>query len=203
MRDWEKHWSEGDTPWDKGAAAPPLQEYLEKWDAGGLRGARVLVPGCGSGHDVRELARAGAMPTGLDLSPTAIEVARGHEAAGEERYVAGDFFDWDGGPFDALWEHTCFCAIPPERRDDYAAAAGRLVRPGGKLIGVFYLDPDNDGDGPPFGASRDEIVEHLRPWFSLIRGETPQRGYESRVGREWLACFARHDRGVAASAGPA
>lgn len=192
-RNWEDHWVEGDTPWDKGEAAPPLLEYLDEWDDGFVEGARILVPGCGSGHDVRALAAAGARVTGLDVSPTAVEVARSHAAINGEAYVQGDLFEWSGDfPFDAVWEHTCFCAIEPDDRSRYAGAVARLVRPGGRLIGVFYLDPDNDEGGPPHPSSKAEIERHLGPSFSLKRGKVPDRAFPSREGREWLAQFVRH-----------
>lgn len=191
-RDWEQHWIEGDTPWDKGEAAPPLLEYLDDWDDGFIRGARVLVPGCGSGHDVRALAAAGARVTGLDLSPTAVEVAREQATEDGEDYLEGDLFEWSGqGLYDAIWEHTCFCAIGPEDRPRYAEAVARLLRPGGRLIGVFYLNPDNDEGGPPFASSREEILRHLEPSFSLEREKVPDRAFPSREGREWLAQLIR------------
>lgn len=191
IRDWDDHWKRGETPWDKGEAAPPLLEYLELWDEGFVRGARVLVPGCGSGHDVRALAERGALATGLDLSPTAVRVARSRPPVEGEGYRLGSFFEWEDIPFDAVWEHTCFCAIDPADRDRYARAAARLVKTGGRLIGVFYLDPDHDEDGPPFGATREEISRHLEPWFSLVREKVPDRAFPSREGREWLAEFKR------------
>ncbi|MCH7225267.1 methyltransferase domain-containing protein [Haloferula sp. A504] len=192
-RNWEDHWMAGDTPWDKGEAAPPLLEYLDEWDDGFVDGARILVPGCGSGHDVRALAAAGARVTGLDLSPTAVEVARSHPAINGEAYVQGDLFDWsDDSSFDAVWEHTCFCAIEPEDRSRYAEAVARWIRPGGRLIGVFYLDPDNPDGSPPHPSSKAEIERHLAPSFSLERGKVPDRAFPSRLGREWLAQFVRH-----------
>ncbi len=76
--DWESHYQTGDMPWEKGAPAPPLSEWLSKNKIHG----RVLVPGCGSGHDVRELARAGAEPIGLDLAPPrSISPTRSHASA--------------------------------------------------------------------------------------------------------------------------
>jgi hypothetical protein len=57
--DWEERWRSKDTPWEKGYAAPPLTEYLEEGGEELRNARRVLVPGCGSGHDVRELARHG------------------------------------------------------------------------------------------------------------------------------------------------
>jgi methyl halide transferase len=52
--DWESAYVLGETPWDKGFASPPLSWFLQlgQW----LPAGRVLVPGCGRGHDVRLLA---------------------------------------------------------------------------------------------------------------------------------------------------
>ena len=57
VMDWNRRYEENDTPWDKGEAHPVLRDMLAR-DA--LSG-RVLVPGCGAGHDVRELAAAAAL----------------------------------------------------------------------------------------------------------------------------------------------
>ena len=53
--DWNNAYEENRMPWDKGAAAPPLLEYLERAEMKG----RIFVPGCGLGHDVRALASTG------------------------------------------------------------------------------------------------------------------------------------------------
>jgi SAM-dependent methyltransferase len=193
MTDWDQRWQQGETPWDKGEAAPPLMEALEHPEDGVfLRNARVLVPGCGSGHDVRALARAGALVTGLDLSAKAVKVAGGFPRINGENYECGDLFEWQGPEFDAVWEHTCFCAILPEDRPRYAQAMARLIRPGGCLVGVFYLNPQDADDGPPHPSRKEEIVRHLEPWFTLKRASIPNRAFPSREGREWLATFVRH-----------
>lgn len=194
MTNWDQRWVDQETPWDKGEAAPPLLEALAHAEDGPfLRESRVLVPGCGSGHDVRALAAAGARVVGLDLSPTAIEVARSFPRVADESYVCGSLFDWEDSPFDAIWEHTCFCAIDPSSRGRYAEAVARLIRPGGFLIGVFYLDVEDPDDDPPYPSEKEEIVRHLAPWFTLVRGSVPTKAFPSREGREWLATFARHD----------
>lgn len=207
MSRWDDMWKAGTTPWDKGAAAPPLLEYLSSGSAV-LSGARsVLVPGCGSGHDVRALESAGIHATGLDLSPTAVEFARSLPATGREKYVSGSLFetDWRGGmTFDAIWEHTCFCAIDPSDRPAYARAAASLLPSGGHLVGVFYLDPyepGEEGQGPPWGATREEITALLAPWFDRIVDFVPRTAYPGREGREWLAVFRRRHEGEVAERG--
>jgi SAM-dependent methyltransferase len=197
MNRWEELWQTGETPWDKGYAAPPLSEFLEQGNTVLHHACRVLAPGCGGGHDVRELARYGIGATGLDLAETAIASARGYPAVGDEDYIAGDLFDsfWrTGREFDAVWEHTCFCAIDPSLRPAYARAMAEILPAGGHLVGIFYLipwDPGEEAVGPPFETSREEVTDLLAPWFVLRENRVPTRAYPGREGKEWLAVFER------------
>lgn len=186
MTDWESLYQAGETGWDKGAPSPALLAYLQETPLTG----RVLVPGCGRGHDVRAIAAAGASEViGLDLAPSAIA---GAMPAPNTRYVLGDLFalptELDSA-FDAVFEHTCFCAIPRERRDDYVTAVARALKPGGLLVGVFYLNPRDNPDptlGPPFNATLDELDMRFAPHFTILRSETPTAAFEGREGREVL-----------------
>lgn len=197
MRDWNAFWAAGDIPWDKGAAAPPLLDLLSREEGRFLKDARILVPGCGSGHDVRALAAHGARPVGLDLSPKAVEVAREAGKGDGETYEVGDFLDGSRSGYDAIWEHTCFCAIQPEQRRAYALASAAAIRPGGWFCGVFYLTPNHDGEGPPFGCETGEIHAHFDRWFEFVTEEVPSRSFAGREGREWLVMAQRRSEGVA------
>lgn len=188
--EWNLRYRAGDTPWDQGAAHPVLCHMLTH---GALSG-RVLVPGCGTGHDVRELARRGLPVTGLDVAPLALEQARRHEQVAGETYVAGDLFDLPAalrGAFDGVFEHTCFCAIDPARRADYVAAVAEALRPGGHLLAVFFANPDHHGDGPPFGCTAGELDGLFAGPFRLLEehGEIPT--YPERAGRELLRLYER------------
>jgi SAM-dependent methyltransferase len=197
MKDWDACYRAGDTPWDKGAPAPPLLEVVERLGTAIWGSGPVLVPGCGLGHDVRALAASGIPVLGLDISETAVEMARSLPVAGGETYEAGDFLDpsWrEGRHFSAVWEHTCFCAIHPSLRENYAAAAAGVLQPGGMLIGVFYLTPNDPGEvpaGPPFNVSVAELDGCFSPWFERIDAWVPQRVYPGREGREWLAVLRK------------
>lgn len=198
MNPWDGRYQSGDTPWDRGEAAPPLLELIGRnlmdppWGGG-----PVLAPGCGLGHDVRAIAATGVAVTGLDLSPTAIRQAGEFPRIGREDYLVADLFETSWRPADgyaAWWEHTCFCAIDPEDRPRYARAAAELIRPGGWLCGVFFLTPWDPGEqeqGPPFSATVEEITGLLDVWFTLEIAWVPELAYPGREGREWLAVFRR------------
>jgi SAM-dependent methyltransferase len=198
--DWDDHYQRNDTPWDKGAPAPPLLEWLAQ--PGHFLAGDVLVPGCGFGHDVRAIAAAGRPATicGLDVSPAALARARQQPAVGAESYLEADLFNLPPelrGRFDWVFEHTCFCAIDPARRPEYVDAVAAALRPGGRLLAIFYLTPWHHGEsappggGPPFGATKDELDRLFAPRFDLLEQWTPTRAYPGREGRELMRLFRR------------
>jgi SAM-dependent methyltransferase len=189
--DWEKRYRAGDIPWEKGAPAPPLLEWL------GSRGAMegdVLVPGCGLGRDVRAIAAASptASVVGLDVAASALERARQFDLAGHETYVLADLFDLPvelTNRFQCVFEHTCFCAIEPRRRLEYVQGVLRALQPGGALLAIFFLNPWDPGEapeagGPPFAVTREELDELFGRDFHLIEELTPLTAYPGREGRE-------------------
>ena len=197
MTDWNERYLNGDTPWDKGEPAPPLLELLEKRGTADFGSGLVLVPGCGAGHDVRALAAENLNVLGVDIAAEAIPRAKNSSRTGDEHYENADFLDpsWQPGKdVSAIWEHTCFCAIDPSRRQAYAEACARFLSRGGHLAGVFFLtpfDPGEEEEGPPFGTSIEELDETFSPWFERIEAWVPQQAYPGREGREWLAVYRK------------
>ncbi len=188
--DWEERYLAGDTPWEKGQAHPALVAWLERNTLPG----RILVPGCGSGHDVRALAAHLAEVTGLDVAPSAVAAAQQVPCVARETYLVGDFFhlpaSWSGA-FDGLFEHTCFCAINPADRSAYVESAAAVLRPGGLFLGIFYLDPGHDEDGPPHGCTKAELDALFSPDFALVSEETASPTHPGREGRELLRVLRR------------
>jgi SAM-dependent methyltransferase len=190
MNEWEQLYQDGDTRWDKGEPSPGLLEWLG--NASFVEGSSVLVPGCGFGHDVRALARAGFKAVGLDVAPSAVSGAREQTPAdfsGVE-FREGDFLKdepFDG--FDYVFEHTCFCAIEPSERDVYAASVAQWLNPGGFLLAIHYMLPP-DEDGPPFGTNREEIVQRFSGGFDLITDWEPS-SWEHRQGQEQMFLWSK------------
>ena len=193
MTDWEKCYQEGETPWDKSAAAPELPLVL---GAGLLRG-RVLVPGCGRGHDARVIAAAGgADVVGVDLAPSAVRGAQELGALAGLRFEVGNLFslpkEWLG-TFDWVWEHTCFCAIDPAERERYVACVHAVLRPGGRLLGTFFMNPDMapGEQGPPFGVTEAELEQLFGGHFALESQWSPRAAFAGREGRELVRHLRR------------
>lgn len=179
--DWEDCYRRRETPWDKGRPAPGLVDFLEARPS--LPRGRVLVPGCGLGHDARAWAQSGHAVEGMDLAATAVAAAAQVVAEANLRFRVGDFLaDPISKPYDWLFEHTLFCAIPPERRGNYAESAAKAVRRGGFFLAIHYFNP-RDPAGPPFGVARDEVLERFSGGFDLLAEWVP-RSFEGRTGRE-------------------
>jgi len=184
---WDSRYATGDTPWEKGRAHPELTSILQRF----LTTGPVLVPGCGTGHDVRAIAHTGVRVLGVDISAEAVKRAGESGSVGLESYQVADFLKWNAEePFQGVFEHTCFCAIDPALREEYAKTMGRLLKPGGMLIAVFFLDPglDPGETGPPFAVTPEELNRLFSPNFTLLESWIPVSTYPGREGRE-LCCI--------------
>ena len=138
------------------------------------------------------LVDAGLDAHGLDIAPTAIAMAQAAYPDQANRFVLGDLFatplEWQGS-FDFVFEHTCLCALPPEWRTRYEAAAYQLLKVGAQLVGIWFINPEMDPDetGPPFGISVSELSALFdESRWQVIEDRVPEIGYDGRVGRERL-----------------
>ena len=175
---WEERFSTGNTPWDRGASSPQLGAWLS---SGVLKPCRILVPGCGSGHEVAELAMAKFEVTGLDYADEAI--ARTHrrisEAEVDAAIVRADVLAWEPDrPFDAIYEQTCLCALYPDQWREYADRLYQWLRPGGKLFALFLQLPRAEAaqgfiQGPPYHCD----INGMRALFPESRWDWPKPPY--------------------------
>ena len=190
MKDWDKAYQEGETPWDKGYASPAIAEWLQK---NSLEGG-VLVPGCGLGHDVRLLASHNNQVTGIDISQTAISKAKAIEVVNNESYRVADFFnlpEYYSQSFDWVVEHTFFCAIAPDLRQSYVENLVNMLRPKGYYLAVFFLkDPSQiDSESPPYKICREAVEKYFGKNFDLLDSFIPTSHYECRPKGSEYVCW--------------
>lgn len=176
--------------WELGRETPILPAVLPQLKLSRLR---ALVLGCGSGHDAAFLAKAGHLVTGLDFSSAAIERARQQYGQVENlKFVQGSAFEppenWTG-QFDLIFEHTFYCAITPDRRNELVRIWRKMLAPGGHLLGVFFVHEKREG--PPFGGSEWEVRERLKGHFDFLYWNRWRQSIDKRKNCE-LVLFARH-----------
>ncbi|MBX2881242.1 MAG: magnesium protoporphyrin IX methyltransferase, partial [Granulosicoccus sp.] len=85
------------------AGRATMSEQLMSWLPDDMQGKRVLDAGCGTGILSVACARRGAQVTGVDLSPSLVELARERtpvEIADKLEFIAGDMLDAEPGAYD-------------------------------------------------------------------------------------------------------
>lgn len=157
---WDTRFRGGVTPWDAGGVPLFLSRWIETRSP-----CRVLIPGCGSGYEVRLFAGHGHEVLAIDFSAAAVEAAR-KELGELGRLVAQrDFFRFEAKPFDLIYERAFLCALPRRLWPQWARRVAELVRPGGELAGFFFFD-DNE-KGPPYGIAPHALGALLENEFAL------------------------------------
>jgi 2-heptyl-1-hydroxyquinolin-4(1H)-one methyltransferase len=144
-------------PWSIGEPQPELAALIE---AGKFHG-EVLDVGCGEAAISLYLAERGYTTVGLDLSPTAIDLARqeaqrrGLTTASFEVADISAFTGYDGR-FDTIVDSTLFHSIPVEAREGYQRAIVRAAAPGASYF-VLVFDKAAMPDGPANAVTADEL----------------------------------------------
>lgn len=168
--------------WNLGEPAEALKDMMPRLK---ISKCRILVLGCGEGHDAAFFAQNGHVVTAVDISSEALARAKklyGHLANIEfvEANVFGLPRDFDQA-FDIVFEHTCFCAINPQKRQDLVKVWNRVLAPGGHLMGIFFTFEKRSG--PPFGGSEWEIRKRLTGYHPIFWGRWP-KSVPARQGKE-------------------
>ena len=165
--DWETRYREGATGWER----PGLNRAFLAWrESGALSPCRILVPGAGRSTEPLVLAEAGFDVTVVDAAPSAIAAQRElltnlHVRA---RVEFADLFTWQPPTaFDAVYDQTCLCALPPSLWPDYVARLHGWLKPGGRLF-VLFMQTGQPG-GPPFHCD----VATMRRLFAADSWEWP------------------------------
>lgn len=104
------------------------------------RGKTLLEVGCGAGIDLVRFARAGAIVTGIDLSTTAIDLARKNiEQNGltaDLRVMNGEAMQFADNSFDVVYAHGVLQYTADVKK--MVAEIHRVVKPGGEIIVMVY-----------------------------------------------------------------
>ena len=117
-----------------------LHHLIRLVDFDGYRGRSVLDVGCGAGVDLARFAKGGAEVTGVDVSPSAIDLARTNFAQqglrGRFEVADGERLPFADDTFDLVFAHGVvqYTAQPQRLVDE----CRRVLKPGGEAIFQVY-----------------------------------------------------------------
>ncbi|RYZ76365.1 MAG: methyltransferase domain-containing protein [Proteobacteria bacterium] len=181
---WNDSYVEGETPWDtRQEFHPSLPRLVPPLK---LMRSRVLVAGCGRGHDAAWFAQQGHIVTAIDYSAEAIKQAKdlyGHIP--DLTFVQADAFNLPQNfdkSFDIVFEHTLYCAITPEKRNDLVKAWRRVLVDNGHLMAMMFASEKRRG--PPWGGSEWEIRHRLAKTFRVLYWQRLRDSVPKRLGSE-------------------
>jgi SAM-dependent methyltransferase len=131
-------------PWMNPYKFPWIMERIER-ESRLLAGKQLLEIGCGMGFDSVEFLKRGVRVTAIDLTDSAVRIARQHfEVAGlrpEDVRVGNALaLPFPDETFDAVWSNGVLHATGDTRRA--IAEVRRVLKPGGRaIISHFYRRP--------------------------------------------------------------
>ncbi|MCA9916966.1 MAG: methyltransferase domain-containing protein [Anaerolineales bacterium] len=189
---WQASYRSGQTAWDLGYPTPVFARLAASGD---YPPGKMIVLGAGRGYDARLFAQHGHEVLAVDFASDAVVAMHmQNDPLHPVQVLQADMFalpEVMNGRFDYVLEYVCFCAITPSRRDDFAALAARLLRPGGLYITLAFPIGRRPG-GPPFVIQPDAVIglfaEH---GFSLHHREFPPDSIPSRQKIEELLILRR------------
>ena len=189
---WTNRYEEEQTGWDIGYPSTPIKTYIDQLED---RSLRILIPGAGNAWEAEYLFEQGFSQVHvLDISSKPLEAfAKRLPKFPKEQLIQANFFEHQG-QYDLIIEQTFFCSFPPipEDRQRYAQQMARLLKPNGKLVGLWFKTPlTGDLEKRPFGGDRQEYLNYLLPHFDLLTFEDCYNSIPPRAGNELFGIFQK------------
>jgi cyclopropane fatty-acyl-phospholipid synthase-like methyltransferase len=154
-------------PWSIGEPQPELAALIKQ----GKFHGDVLDVGCGEAAIDLYLADQGYTTVGLDLSPTAIELAKAEAAKRgltNATFEVADISAFTGydGRFETIVDSTLFHSIPVEAREGYQRSIVRAAAPGASYF-VLVFDEAGMPDGPANPVTEDELRDIVSKYWTI------------------------------------
>ncbi|TVP43509.1 MAG: methyltransferase domain-containing protein [Mongoliibacter sp.] len=178
---WTSRYKQNQTGWDVGSISTPIKQYLDQFHQ---KEVKILIPGAGNAYEAKYAFENGFQNVFvLDLSAYPLEkFKKSCPSFPESQLLHQDFFEHEG-EYDLIIEQTFFCALDPSLRNDYVKKMHKLLKPGGKLVGVLF-GIEFTHDGPPFGGLMDEYLSLFNKVFSNVVIEPCYNSIVPRKGSE-------------------
>ncbi len=178
---WNERWQKNETGWDMGKASPAIITYMEQYPN---KNANILIPGCGNAYEAEFLLKNNFTNiTLIDIAPKVVEKLKEKFSDKPEIKILNEDFFEHIGLYDLIIEQTFFCAIPIEKRKEYAEKSVTLLNKNGKIIGLLF-DKNFNQPYPPFGGSPCEYKPIFEPFFNIKTMDECYNSIDPRKGFE-------------------
>ncbi len=178
---WNARYHDEQTGWDLGAVSRPLKEYIDQLMDKDLD---ILIPGCGNAHEAAYLWKSDFKHVHLlDWAAAPLDSFKAdHPNFPSKQLICENFFEHKG-QYDLILEQTFFCAIDPGMRQAYAEQMHRLLKDGGRLVGLLFKS-EMQNDRPPYGGSKEEYVSYFSDLFTFRVFDDCHNSIPPRAGNE-------------------
>jgi ubiquinone/menaquinone biosynthesis C-methylase UbiE len=156
-------------PWNAGG---PDADLMRLVNSGQIPVGQALDIGTGPGHDAVFLIQQGFNVIGIDISPSAVKLAR------ENASNAGLFGFFQEGDIrqipvedhfiDFAYDRGCFHVLPLEDRPKAVAEVCRILKKGGTYLLKVFSDKEPGTDGP-HRFTRKELEDLFSGKFKIIK----------------------------------
>lgn len=173
-------------------------KYLRKTEKVSVDGLNVLDLGSGTGKNSIFLGERGAQTTGLEISDTAIDLAKSRTAEAvltDTKFIKqsfGEKFPFENDSFDLTLDIMSSNSLSESEREIYLSEVNRTLKPGGFFfVRLLALDGDKNAQRllqdfpgnepgtyvlPEVGITervltRDEFESYYSPFFNILKLE--------------------------------
>ena len=189
---WTKHYKDQNTGWDIGYPSPQIKEYIDQLEDNSIS---ILIPGAGNAYEAEYIWKQGFKNVFvMDISEVPLKNFKNRNPNfPSSQLIHGDFFEHQNA-YDLILEQTFFCSFIPtdENRNTYAKHAAKLLKPNGKLVGVWFDIPlTEDLEKRPFGGNKELYLKYLNPYFKTKTFEPCYNSIPPRQGNELFGIFEK------------
>ncbi|NNE31544.1 MAG: SAM-dependent methyltransferase [Winogradskyella sp.] len=185
---WSHRYRNRDTGWNIGYISTPLKYYIDQLED---KSIKILIPGAGNSYEAEYLWQLGYK--NVYIADIAIQPLSNFKERvpdfPDTQLLHIDFFDIEDS-FDLILEQTFFCAINPSLRSKYVSKSNVLLKPKGKIVGLFF-DFELTSQGPPFGGDLVEYKRLFSDYFYIRLLEKSINSIKERQGKELFFIFEK------------
>ena len=192
QRYWTRRYQDQSTGWDIGYPSTPLKEYIDQLKD---KTMSIMIPGAGNAYEAEYLWKQGFKNiVVVDISKVPLDAfQKRNPDFPASQLLQEDFFKHQK-QYNLILEQTFFCSFVPskENRSAYAKHMASLLKPNGKLVGVWFDIPlTEDMEKRPFGGNKERYLNYLKSYFETITFERCYNSIPPRQGKELFGVFTK------------